>query len=194
MKLPKIALSLFFIFCFGFANAQDDLMNELNATKSDKKEISSAAFKGLQVANMQSTKLPQQGEFYFLVSHRFGDITNGLNNFYGLDNAYTKFGGIYGATNWLSIGLSRHTYQKTYELAAKYKFANQLDGGFPVTIVGYNTMDIRSDLKTDLYPDLRASDRYAYTTQLIVSRKINLQLILCAQTHSALQNVENFAL
>ena len=173
MKLLKITLSVFFLFCFGFANAQDDLMNELNATKSDTKEISSAAFKGLQVANMQSTKLPAQGEFYFLVSHRFGDLTNGANNFFGLDAAYTKLGGIYGVTNWLSLGLSRQTYQKTYELAAKYKFANQLDGGFPVTIVGYNTMDIRSDLKTDLYPDLKNNDRLAYTTQLIVSRKIN---------------------
>jgi len=173
MKLLKITLSAFFLFCFGLANAQDDLMNELNATKSDTKEISSAAFKGLQVANMQSTKLPAQGEFYFLVSHRFGDLTNGANNFYGLDAAYTKLAGIYGVTNWLALGVSRQTYQKTYELAAKYKFANQLDGGFPVTIVGYNTMDIRSDLKTDLYPELKNNDRLAYTSQLIVSRKIN---------------------
>jgi hypothetical protein len=173
MKLLKITLSVFFLFCFGLANAQDDLMKELNATKSDTKEISSAAFKGLQVANMQSTKLPAQGEFYFLVSHRFGDLTNGANNFYGLDAAYTKLAGIYGVTNWLALGVSRQTYQKTYELAAKYKFANQLDGGFPVTIVGYNTMDIRSDLKTDLYPELKNNDRLAYTSQLIVSRKIN---------------------
>jgi len=176
MKLLKITLSVFFLFCFGLANAQDDLMNELNATKSDKKEIASAAFKGLQVANMQSTKLPAQGEFYFLVSHRFGDLTNGANNFFGLDAAYTKLGGIYGVTNWLSLGLSRQTYQKTYELAAKYKLANQMTDGFPVTIVGYNTMDIRSDLKTDLYPDLKANDRFAYTTQLIVSRKLNNSL------------------
>jgi hypothetical protein len=173
MKLLKITLSGFFLFCFGLANAQDDLMNELNETKSDQKEITSAAFKGLQVANMQSTKLPAKGEFYFLVSHRFGDLTNGANNFFGLDAAYTKLAGIYGVTNWLSLGVSRHTYQKTYELAAKYKFANQIDGGSPVTIVGYNTMDIRSDLKTDLYPDLKFNDRLAYTTQLIVSRKIN---------------------
>ncbi len=176
MKLLKITLSAFFLFCFGFANAQDDLMNELDATKSDKKEISSAAFKGLQVVNMQSTKLPMKGEFYFLVSHRFGDLTNGMNNFFGLDAAYTKLGGIYGVTNWLSLGLSRQTYQKTYELAVKYKLANQIDGGFPVTIVGYNTMDIRSDLKTTLYPDLRASDRFAYSSQLIVSRKVNSSL------------------
>ncbi len=178
MKLLKITLSVFFLFCFGLANAQDDLMNELNAGKSDKKEIASAAFKGLQVANMQSTKLPAQGEFYFLVSHRFGDLTNGANNFFGLDAAYTKLGGIYGVTNWLSLGLSRQTYQKTYELAAKYKLANQMTDGFPVTIVGYNTMDIRSDLKTDLYPDLKANDRFAYTTQLIVSRKLNNSLSL----------------
>ena len=155
MKLLKITLSVFFLFCFGLANAQDDLMNELNATKSDKKEISSAAFKGLQVANMQSTKLPAKGEFYFLVSHRFGDLTDGINNFYGLDAATTKFGGIYGVTNWLSLGVARVKNNKTFEFTAKYKFANQMDGGFPVTIVGYNTMDIRTDLKTDAYPDLK---------------------------------------
>ena len=173
MKLLKITLSVFFLFCFGFANAQDDLMNELNATKSDKKEVSSAAFKGLQVANMQSTKLPMKGEFYFLVSHRFGDLTNGINNFFGLDNALTKLGGIYGVTNWLSVGVSRHTFQKTYELAAKYKLANQEDNGFPVTIVGYNTMDTRTDLTTTLYPDLKYDYRLAYSNQLIVSRKFS---------------------
>lgn len=173
MKLQKITLSIVLLFCFGFANAQDELMNELDSNKPVKKEIASAAFKGLQVANMQSTKLPAKGEFYFLVSHRFGDITDGLNNFFGLDVAYTKLGGIYGATDWLSLGFSRHTFQKNYEFAVKYKMANQEIDGFPVTIVGYNTMDIRSDLKTDLYPDLKFNDRLAYSSQLIVSRKVN---------------------
>lgn len=173
MKLLKTSLSVLFLFSFGLANAQDDLMNELDAVKSDKKEIEMAAFKGLQVCNIQSTKLPVKGEFYFLVSHRFGDLSNGINNFFGLDNALTKIGGIYGATNWLSLGVSRHTYQKTYEFAAKYKLANQMVDGFPVTIVGYNTMDIRSDKISDLYPDLKFTNRLAYTTQLIVSRKFS---------------------
>lgn len=173
MKLLKTSLSVLFLFSFGLANAQDDLMNELDAVKSDKKEIEMAAFKGLQVCNIQSTKLPVKGEFYFLVSHRFGDLSNGINNFFGLDNALTKIGGIYGATNWLSLGVSRHTYQKTYEFAAKYKLADQMVDGFPVTIVGYNTMDIRSDKISDLYPDLKFTNRLAYTTQLIVSRKFS---------------------
>lgn len=171
MKKLIILSCLFFSFNTSFA--QDDLLNELDSVKSNVKEIETAAFKALQVGNMQSTKLPVKGELYILISHRFGDLANGLDNFFGLDNALTKIGGIYGATNWLSLGVSRHTYNKTYELAAKYKFANQVIDGFPFTIVGYNTMDINSELKKATNPQLKFSNRLAYTSQLIISRKFS---------------------
>jgi len=172
MKVIKIVYSSLFLFAFNFANAQDDLLNELDSgTKS--KEVTTAAFKGLQVANVQSTKLASKGEWYFIVSHRFGDLTNGLDNFFGLDNAYTKIGGIYGITNWLSLSASRHTYGKTYELAAKYKLTNQIVDGFPITIVGYNTLDINSELDKDEFPALKATNRLAYTSQLLFSRKFS---------------------
>lgn len=172
MKLSKFTFSALLLFAFTFVSAQDDLMKELDSVPKGK-EIASAAFKGLQVCNMQSTKLAAKGEWYFLVSHRFGDLKNGINNFFGLDNALTKLGGIYGATDWLSLGVSRHTYQKTYELAIKYRLANQQVDGFPVTIVGYNTMDINSELTTDLYPRLKFNNRLAFTSQLLVSRKFS---------------------
>ena len=171
MKLIKIAGSALLLLAFHVASAQD-LMSELDSVPKEKK-ITSSAFKALQICNMQSTKLPAKGEFYFLVSHRFGDLKNGINNFFGLDNALTKIGGIYGVTNWMSLGISRHTYQKTYELAIKYKLANQKDDGFPVTIVGYNTMDINSELKKELYPGLKFNNRLAYTSQLLISRKFS---------------------
>jgi hypothetical protein len=148
-------------------------LNQLNTEKSDVKEIETSAFKGLQICNMQSTKLTAKGEWYMLVSHRFGDLTNGFDNFFGLDNALTKFGGIYGVTDWLSLGTSRHTYNKTYELTAKYKLANQEISGFPVTIVGYNTMDINSEKKDATMPGLKFNHRLAYTTQLLISRKFS---------------------
>lgn len=173
MKSLKIAFSTLLLLAFGAANAQDELLNELDSTSTNKKEVEIAAFKGLQVATMQSTKLAAKGEWYFLVAHRFGDITNGLDNFFGLDNALTKIGGLYGATNWLTFGFSRHTYNKTYELTAKYKLANQEVNGFPVTIVGYNTMDINSKLSTDNFPDLKGSDRFSFSTQLPISRKFS---------------------
>ncbi|KAB1155087.1 DUF5777 family beta-barrel protein [Flavobacterium luteum] len=174
MKIKSLFTFVFVFFGLAFAFAQDDLLNQLDTVKSKEKEIAMAAFKGLQICNMQSTKLPVKGEFYFLVSHRFGDLTEGINNFFGLDNALTKIGGIYGVANWLSVGVSRHTYRKTYELAAKYKLANQEVDGFPITIVGYNTMDIDSELKKDeTLPGLNSNNRFAYTTQLLVSRKFS---------------------
>ena len=173
MRMKHLLSCMLAFFAFGYASAQDDLLNQLDTVKSKEKEIEMSAFKGLQIGNMQSTKLAAKGEWYMLVSHRFGDLTEGLDNFFGLDNALTKIGGIYGATKWLTLGASRHTYNKIYELTAKYKMANQEVDGFPVTIVGYNTMDINSALKKSEYPNLKSSDRLAFTTQLLVSRKFS---------------------
>jgi hypothetical protein len=171
MKIKNILTSILFIFSIHNTVAQEDLLDQLDV-KSDKKEVATATFKALQICNIQSTKLPVKGELYILISHRFGDLTEGLQNFFGLDDANTKIGGIYGATNWLSIGLSRHTFQKTYELGVKYKLANQMIGGFPVTIVGYNTLDINSELDKINYPQLQFNNRIAYSSQLLISRKI----------------------
>ncbi|MBC7440789.1 MAG: hypothetical protein H7250_12510 [Flavobacterium sp.] len=173
MKFLKCLLFTLLLFNFNKTAAQDDLLKELNENKSTKKEIEIAAFKGLQICTMQSTKLAAKGEYYFLISHRFGDLTNGLNNFFGLDNAYAKIGGLYGITNWLTIGLSRQTYNKTFETSLKYKFADQEVNGFPVTITGYNTLDINTKLSTDLFPDLKFSNRLGFSTQLPISRKFS---------------------
>ncbi len=157
----------------GQALAQDDLLKQLDTVKPKEKQVEIAAFKGLQICNMQSTKLAAKGEWYVLISHRFGDLTEGLDNFFGLDDAYTKIGAIYGITNGLSVGLSRQTNNKIYELTAKYRIKSQEENGFPVTVVGYNTMDINTNLSTDIYPNLEFNNRLAYTTQLLVSRKFS---------------------
>jgi len=173
MNLSKIAFSLFFLFSFAVTYSQDDLLKELEPDSIGKKEIEKAAFKGLQVCTMQSTKLASKGEWYFIVAHRFGDLTEGFDNFFGFDNANSKIGGLYGANEWLTLGFSRHTLNKNYEFTAKYKFANQEVNGFPVTIVGYNTMDINSQLSEDEFPLLKASNRFAFSTQLPISRKFS---------------------
>lgn len=174
MKLKIGITSLVFLLIGNITSwAQDDLLKELDTVENPKKEIEMAAFKSLQICNMQSTKLAVKNEWYFVVSHRFGDLTQGFNNFFGLDNALTKIGGIYGVSNWLNIGVSRHTYNKNYELAVKYKLANQEINGFPVTIVGYNTFDVNTKLEKEEYPLLKDSQRLSYLTQLLISRKFS---------------------
>jgi hypothetical protein len=171
----KYLFSWLFLFSFvGSISAQDDLLSQLDTIKPKGKQMEMAAFKGLQVCSMQSTKLPIQGEWYFLVSHRFGDLTEGINNFFGLDNALTRIGGIYGAADWLSLGASRHTFNKTFELSAKYLLVSQKIDGFPFTIVGYNTMDINSSkFDKEEFPNFKENNRLAYTSQLLISRKFN---------------------
>lgn len=177
MKIKKTISCLLFFFSMHAMVAQEDLLSELDV-KSNKKEAVTATFKALQICNLQSTKLPVKGEFYVLISHRFGDLTDGLQNFFGLDNANTKIGGIYGATDWLSIGVSRHTFQKNYETAIKYRLANQKAGGFPFTIAGYNTLDINTELDKVNYPQLQFNNRLSCSAQLLISRKMSESLSL----------------
>jgi hypothetical protein len=173
MKVKLFLFLMLGLFVIGQASAQDDLLNQLDTVKPKEKQVEIAAFKGLQICNMQSTKLTSKGEWYVLISHRFGDLTEGLDNFFGLDDAYTKLGAIYGITNGLAVGFSRQTNNKIYELTAKYRIKNQETDGFPVTIVGYNTMDINTNLSTDIYPGLEFNNRLAYSTQLLISRKFS---------------------
>lgn len=106
--LMSIAL---FIGLFNYSQAQDDdLLKSLDSgTVVAKKDLSTAtAFKALQIANIQSTKTPAKHELYMIVSHRFGAMggenVDFLDNFFGLDNATTKLGFIYGFNDWFSMG------------------------------------------------------------------------------------------
>ncbi len=174
MTLKNTIALLFVVFMAGQLQAQDDLLNQLDSIKPTEKQVEMAAFKGLQVCSMQSTKLPIKGEWYFLVSHRFGDLKEGINNFFGLDNALTRIGGIYGVANWLSVGASRHTFNKTFELSTKYMLVSQKTDGFPISIVGYNSMDINSSkFDKEEFPNFSNTNRLAYTSQLLISRKFN---------------------
>lgn len=157
------------------AYAQDDLLAELDSTMT--KDYTTPAFKGLQIVTLQSTKTPAAKEAYFVVSHRFGSVKGGISEFFGLDMATTKIGGVYGLTDWLSVSGSRHTLLKVYEAAVKYRLANQ-GNDFPLTVIGYNTVDINTFLEKEDYPKIEFTDRLTYITQLLVSRKISNRLSL----------------
>lgn len=169
--MRNIILVISFLFVIS-ASAQDDLLAELDSTQVDTNSDVSAVFKGLQIVTLQTTKMPAQKEFYFIVSHRFGTVKDGISEFFGLDMATTKIGGVYGITNWLSVSASRHTLLKVYEGGLKYRLARQNDD-FPFEIVGYNTIDVNTFLEEENYPKLEFTDRLSYITQVLISRKLS---------------------
>ncbi|MGE8433869.1 DUF5777 family beta-barrel protein [Chryseobacterium joostei] len=172
------ALLFLSIFSSGLAFAQEDLLKDID-TITTHTDASQPAFKALQIVTGQSTKLAAKKEWYMIVAHRFGDVSAGFKDFFGLDNASTKLGVIYGISDGLSVSLSRETNMKTFEGAAKYRLIRQ-DENFPVDIVGYNVMGVNTEIDKDTYPHLRFSDRLSYLTQALISRrfsdKFSLQL------------------
>jgi hypothetical protein len=164
------------LFLTTLAYSQDDLLNSLD-TNQTAENYSTATFKALQLVTLQTTKMPAKKEFYFVVSHRFGSVENGLDSFFGLDNATTKLGGIYGITEWLSVNVSRHTLNKMYETGIKYRMARQ-GNNFPLDIVGYSVADINTFLEKKQFPGLEFKHRVAYVQQVLISRKVNEKLSL----------------
>lgn len=180
MNIKKISSSILLLgfFAFSFAQEKDDLMKSLDSANGDQKITvdASNAFKALQVVNMQSTKTPAKKEFYLIVSHRFGALggegVNFFDNFFGFDKATTKLGMIYGVNDWLSFGASRLT-PKLYEATAKYRIIKQKEKGSPVTLVGFNTINMDTSLKQAVYPNIMFKDKLSFSNQLLISRKLN---------------------
>ncbi|GAA4281139.1 DUF5777 family beta-barrel protein [Gaetbulibacter aestuarii] len=152
--------------------SQDDLLNEIDTNAAGNQYVTSA-FKGLKIVNFESTKLVAQGDFTFIVSHRFGSIKNGFDNFFGLDDAVTRLNFVFGVSDGLNFGVSRSSYQKIYEFSTKYRLLRQIENGFPVTIVGFNEVLINTGLSKDNLPGLEFENRLTYTWQFLISRKIN---------------------
>ena len=110
MKYSYIFLMLFVSL---LSTAQEeDLLSEID-TDSVGDNYATAAFKGLKVVNFESTKLVAKKEMTLIVSHRFGSIENGFDNFFGLDDAVTRINFVYGITDAIDIGVSRSSFQNS---------------------------------------------------------------------------------
>lgn len=158
--------------------AQDDLLSEIDTDSVSGKYVSSV-FKALKIINFESTKMASEKEFYFVVSHRFGSVKGGFKELFGLDQAATRLNFIYGISNGINIGVSRSAFQKTYEMSLKYRLLQQgAMGGSPVTLVGFNSVSVNTMLDDAFLPKLEFSDRLAYISQLLISRKFNKSLSL----------------
>lgn len=160
-----------------FTMGQDDLLEEIDSMAvQESYEI--AAFKGLKLINLETTKMVGHSQLFFVVSHRFGSVKTGIEDFFGLDQAVTRLNFIYGLSDAINVGLSRSSFQKTYEASLKLRLARQLPSGFPVTLVLMNSVQMNGALDDAELPKMEFQHRLGYATQLLVSRKISRDVSL----------------
>lgn len=170
--MKKLLLLLFPICVF----AQNDLLSEIDTVKTDSKVES--AFKSLKIVNIESTKLAGKGDFYLVIAHRFDYLNQGFDDFFGIDNANTQIKFVWGVKDWLTVHVARSGFEETIDSAIKYRLIAQEKEGFPLTIVGFNSLAINAEMKKVNYPKLEFENRLSYVTQLLISRKFTDKLSL----------------
>jgi hypothetical protein len=170
-------LVLIYFSPFNVVIGQDDLMALLEEETQDenKVEYDFATFKTTRIINGQSIETPAPGVLQFVIGHRFGKLSDGAYDLFGLDNASIRLGFEYGVTERLALGFGRSSFRKTLDGSLKYKLLRQSHGAkvMPVTVEYYGSIAVDGLKYADQARDNYFSSRLYYNHQLLIARKFN---------------------
>lgn len=155
--------------------AQDDDIDNLLDESKPETEYVLASFKTTRVINALSLENTHAGVLDFKISHRFGFLSGGAYEFFGLDQAYMRIGFDYGITPWLMVGVGRSNYEKTFDGLLKAKILRQSKGkrNMPISVEYAATAALKSQKFNTPDQQNYFSSRMAYTHQLILGRKFS---------------------
>lgn len=172
MNTVKFFLWSLLVFFAGSVSAQD-LLNVLDDPSSEPTYPVEASFKGTRLINGHSVETRKKNNLDFIISHRFGKISGGAYEFYGLDQSNIRLGFDYGVTDRFNIGIGRNSFEKTYDGYAKYRLIRQMAGSkvIPVSVTWFSSMALKT-LKDSEY-DVQFVDRLAFVHQLLIARKFS---------------------
>ncbi|MBL7865207.1 MAG: hypothetical protein JNK10_10040 [Cyclobacteriaceae bacterium] len=174
----KSSIILFFALVTVSAQSQD-LLAELDKKTPSTPDYVQATFKSTRLVNGQTMETKGKGALEFIFAHRFGPISSGAYELYGLDQAYVRLGLEYGITDRLGAGFGRNSEDKTMDAYLRYKVLRQQSGGggSPVTVTAFGIAAVKtSPRKEDATYDIQFEDRLSYTGQFLIARKFNQSL------------------
>jgi hypothetical protein len=157
----------------------DSMLNSLDVQVPVQKYVD-AAFKSSRLVNFHTVETTGKRTLDLKISHRFGDLSGGLNTFFGIDGpANIRIGLEYSPDGRIQAGIGRTSYQKTYDGFLKYKlFRQRTDNAMPVTITLLSCMYVISD--KDPSASFTGYDHYQYFTsrmsynyQVLIARKFS---------------------
>lgn len=152
---------------------QDDLLSLLDEDK-EVVNFTTATFKSTRIMNGHSIERMPPGQLDFRISHRFGTLNSGAYNFFGLDQSNIHLSFEYGFLKWLMAGIGRGSFEKTFDAFTKFTLLRQSEGARNMPVSASLVQSVV--LKTIRFAEERTnyfSSRLAYTTQLLVARKVS---------------------
>lgn len=172
--MTKVTITFFLcsiLFCMQ-VQAQS-LLKEVEDSIPANQKVTSA-FKSTRVINAHSIEMLHKGNLDFRIMHRFGFISSGVKQLYGLDNASMRISFDYGITDNTTIGFGRSTFRKELDLFLKTRLLQQSTGlkamPFSLVIAAGGLVWTEESFAT-VKPDF--GDRSSYYVQLIAGRKFN---------------------
>jgi len=160
-------------------NLFDIAKKEMENDKKNTTVLTIATFKSTRLINGQSVETLKKGLMDVRIHHRFGFLSQGINDLYGLETATGSLGLDFGLTNRLMVGFSRSSFQRQLEGFLKYRLLRQSEGKvvMPLSLTLYSSMVLRTGKQTTAYKTT-VSDRTSYVYQLLIARKFNEGLSL----------------
>lgn len=155
--------------------AQDDLLSLIEKNDKQKREYIANAFKSTRVINGHSMEFIGKGVMDVRILHRFGTVSSGFTNLFGLDQANMRFGFDYGIFNSLTAGIGRSNVGKEWDGFIKFRPAWQSrgPGSFPVSIVIVTGITLSTQAWSDSTRKNYFSSRMAFYNEVIIGRKFS---------------------
>lgn len=165
---------LFFVLYLAPLSAQEDLL-DLLGEEEPTVEFATASFKTNRVINLHSLESTAGGVLDFKIGHRFGFVSGGFSELFGLDQALIRIGADYGITDRLTVGAGRSSFEKTYDGFLKYKLLRQSSGAknMPITLAFMSSIAVKTLPFRNPDRENYVSSKLFYTHQLILGRKFS---------------------
>ena len=166
-----------------YAQDTTNLMNQLiNESAKNKTFYTESTFLYTHIINGQSVESLPAKVLDVRILHRFGPISSGIYNFFGLDYSpfNVKVGFDYGITNNLMVGIAHSGYQKTYDGFFKVKILKQSTGAvnMPISVSFVPTITISTLKREQIDPSVKLDPgaklkRASYVLQRLLARKFS---------------------
>ncbi len=161
----------------------NNLMSQLESQEQKNETFyATNTFKYTHIIDGQSVENLPAHVLDVRILHRFGPLSSGLYNFFGLDYSpfNVKVGFDYGITNNFMIGVAHSGYNKTYDAFFKLRLLRQSTGTIksPVTVSFVPTIAISTLKPSQIDPAVKpdpntAIKRASYVLQLLAARKFS---------------------
>ena len=162
-------------------NAQD-LLDKLNKEFPDKPVYKIATFKTTRIGLGHSIETRKKGALEISLYNRYWNIPNFEGQRFLADVVSTRYGLDYAFSDNLTVGLGYTNHDKITDVFFKYKLIKQRKntkkGPFSISLLQSISSRSVNTTSGGLYPGNKSTNNYAFTSQVLVARKMNSEFSL----------------